>query len=220
MKGTILAWRGVVFALCALGASAQSNTAAPVSTHSSGQTSFTNRALLLDKYCVTCHNQKSATAGLMLDKMNLERAGEDSALWEKVVHKLRTRSMPPAGLPKPDAAGYDSLIARLEDELDRSAAANPNPGRPSIHRLNRAEYTNAIRDLLAIDIDAETLLPIDEVDQGFDNIGDALSVTPVLLERYQSAARLIVRCALGERNARPLSEKYARKPYAVVGTTT
>jgi mono/diheme cytochrome c family protein len=163
MTGRILAWRGIVFAVCALGARAQSNTAAPPSTKSSGQALFTNRALL-DKYCVTCHNQKSATAGLMLDKMNLEKAGEDSALWEKVVHKLRTRSMPPAGMPRPDAAGYNSLITSLEDELDRSAAAKPNPGRPSIHRLNRAEYTNAIRDLLAIDIDAESLLPIDEVE--------------------------------------------------------
>jgi hypothetical protein len=197
----------MVFVLCALGAGGQSSTAAQPATKSIGRTSFTNRELL-DTYCVTCHNQKSATAGLMLDKMNLEKAGEDAALWEKVVHKLRTRSMPPAGMPRPDAAGYDSLITLLEGELDRSAAAKPNPGRPSIHRLNRAEYANAIRDLLAIDIDAESLLPIDEVDQGFDNIGDALSVTPVLLERYLSAARRIGRWALGERNTRPFSAKY------------
>src|SRR6516162_5642682 len=102
MRGSILARREMVFALCALGASAQSNTAAPGSTNSSDQGSFTNRALL-DKYCVTCHNQKSAAAGLMLDKMNLDKAGEDAALWERVVHKLRTRSMPPAGMPRPDA---------------------------------------------------------------------------------------------------------------------
>ena len=172
-----------------------------------GQSTLTNRALL-DRYCVTCHNQKLATAGLMLDKMNVEKAGEDAAVWEKVVHKLRTRSMPPAGMPRPDASGYNFLIGRLETELDRAAAANPNPGRPAIHRLNRAEYTNAIRDLLAIDIDAESLLPIDEVDQGFDNIGDALSVTPVLLERYMSAARMIGRLAVGDPKIRPFSEKY------------
>ena len=140
--------------------------------------------------------------------MNREKAGGDAAVWEKVVHKLRKRAMPPAGRPRPDAAGYNSLITYLENELDRAAEAKPNPGRPAIHRLNRAEYANAIRDLLAIDIDADSLLPVDEVDQGFDNIGDALSVTPVLLERYLAAARLVGRWALGERKTRPFSEKY------------
>jgi len=187
----ILVWTGMVLAGCAPAASQQSE----------------NRALL-DRYCVACHNEKSATAGLTLDKMNLEKTGEAAAVWEKVVHKLRTHSMPPAGRPRPDAPSYSSLINHLETELDRAAAAKPNPGRPTIHRLNRAEYTNAIRDLLAIDIDAESLLPIDEVDQGFDNMGDALSVTPVLLERYMSAARMIGRLAVGEPKSRPLSEKY------------
>ena len=144
----------------------------------------------------------------MLDKMSLEKVVEDAPVWEKVVHKLRTRAMPPAGRPRPDAPSYKLLITRLETELDRGAAVRPNPGRPTIHRLNRAEYTNAIRDLLAINIDPESLLPIDEVDQGFDNIGDALSVTPVLLERYMSAARLIGRWAVGEPKVRPFSEKY------------
>lgn len=209
--GRIVAWTGMVCALCALAASPQFGSTAASSTKSIGQSSFPGRALL-DRYCVTCHNEKLATAGLMLDRMNLEKTGEDAAAWEKVVHKLRTRSMPPAGMPRPDAAGYNSLITHFETELDRSAAAKPNPGRPAIHRLNRAEYASAIRDLLAIDIDAETLLPVDEVDQGFDNIGDALSVTPVLLERYLSAARLIGRQAMGERNAHPFSEKYELLP--------
>src|SRR5712692_1795493 len=182
-------------------------TCVPARSQQSENTGLTNRALL-DRYCVTCHNEKSATAGLMLDKVNLEKAGENAAVWEKVVHKLRTRSMPPAGRPRPDASGYNVLITRLETELDRAAAAKPNPGRPAIHRLNRAEYTNAIRDLLAIDIDAESLLPIDEVDQGFDNIGDALSVTPVLLERYMAASRMIGRLAIGDPKIRPFSEKY------------
>src|SRR5207245_3217298 len=101
-----------------------------------------------------------------------------------------------------------ALIPALETELDRAAVAKPNPVRPAIRRLNRTEYANAIRDLLAIDIDAESLLPVNEVDQGFDNIGDALSVTPVLLERYLSAARVISRMAVGEPKARPFSEKY------------
>ncbi len=203
----VLVWTGIVLAGCAPAAGQQSENTAPQSTKSVAQSSLTNRALL-DRYCVACHNEKSATAGLMLDKMNPEKAGEDAAVWEKVVHKLRTRSMPPAGRPRPDAPSYNLLITRLETELDRAAAAKPNPGRPAIHRLNRPEYANAIRDLLAIDIDAESLLPIDEVDQGFDNIGDALSVTPVLLERYMSAARRIGRLAVGDPKSRPLSEKY------------
>jgi len=115
--------------------------------------------------------------------------------------------MPPPGRPRPDAPRYSSLITQLESELDRAAAAKPDPGRPAIHRLNRAEYANAIRDLLAIEIDGQSLLPVDEVDQGFDNIGDALSVTPVLLERYMSAARTIGRMAIGEPETRPFAEK-------------
>lgn len=172
------------------------------------QNSASGNRVLLDTYCVTCHNQKSATAGLALDKLDLEKAGEDAAVWEKVVHKLRTRTMPPAGRPRPDARAYQSLITHLETALDRAAAAKPDPGRPAIHRLNRAEYANAVRDLLAVDIDSESLLPVDEVDQGFDNIGDALSVTPVLMERYMSAARAIGRMALGQREVRPFSETY------------
>jgi hypothetical protein len=166
----------------------------------------TNRALL-NQYCLTCHNQKALVAGLTLDKLDLDKASEDAAAWEKVVHKLRTRAMPPPGRPRPDAPGYDALITYLETELDRAAAAKPNPGRPAIHRLNRTEYTNAIRDLLGIDIDS-SLLPVDEVDQGFDNMADALSVTPVLLERYMSAARAVGRMAIGERRPRPFSETY------------
>ncbi len=171
------------------------------------QSASTSRAFL-DTYCVTCHNQKAATAGLALDKMDLEKVGEDRAVWEKVVHKLRTRAMPPPGRSRPDAPSYNLLITRLETELDRAAAAKPDPGRTAVHRLNRAEYANAIRDLLAIDIDSESLLPVDEVNHGFDNIGDALSVTPVLMERYMSAARKIGRMAVGQPEIGPFSETY------------
>src|SRR6266571_1064416 len=173
----------------------------------SAQSPQTDRTLL-DTYCVTCHNQKTAVAGLMLDKVDPAKAGQDPAVWEKVVHKLRSRAMPPPGRPRPDAPSYQALITHLESELDRAAAARPNPGRPAIRRLNRTEYANAIRDLFGVDIDADALLPVDEVDQGFDNIGNALSVTPVLLERYLSAARVISRMAVGEPKARPFSEKY------------
>ena len=201
MPRRVLVWAGMVFAGLAPAATLQSqNSSVPA-------TASTVRAAL-DTYCVTCHNQKAAVAGLMLDKVDPAKAGLDPAVWEKVVHKLRTRTMPPPGRPRPEAPGYKALITHLETELDRAATAKPNPGRPAVRRINRAEYANAIRDLLAIEIDAESLLPVDEVDQGFDNIGDALSVTPVLLERYLSAARVIGRMAVGEPKARPFSEKY------------
>src|SRR5437867_2937223 len=199
MLRTISGWIALLLAGYLPASLQSSNPVAPAAS--------TNHAVL-DRYCVTCHNEKSATAGLMLDKLNVDKVGEDAAVWEKVVHKLRTRAMPPAGRPRPDAPSYNLLITQLETELDRASAAKPNPGRPAIHRLNWAEYTNAIRDLLAVNIDGESLLPIDEVDHGFDNIADALSVTPVLLERYMSAARMIGRMAVGEPTIRPFSEKY------------
>jgi len=143
-------------------ASVQSPNTTPASTQSVRQSASTNRKVL-DTYCLTCHNQNSATAGLMLDKMDPDNVGADPAAWEKVVHKLRTRAMPPPGRTRPDASSSNLLIAHLESELDRAAAAKPNPGRPAIHRVNRAEYVNAIQDLLAIDIDGDSLLPIDEV---------------------------------------------------------
>ena len=100
---------------------------------------------VLDRYCVTCHNEKLKTAGLILDKIDIEKVGEEAQVWEKVVRKLRTGAMPPAGMPRPDKATYDSFATYLETSLDRAAAAKPNPGRPAVHRLNRAEYTNAIQ---------------------------------------------------------------------------
>lgn len=170
---------------------------------------------LLDHYCVTCHNEKLKTAALMLDKADVGKVPEDTALWEKVVVKLRARAMPPAGMPRPDAATYDSFASYLESALDLSAEANPNPGRPAIHRLNRAEYANAIRDLLAIRIDASSLLPADDSGYGFDNIADVLSVSPVLLERYLSAARNITRLAIGDPTIRPGAETYNVSRYLV-----
>ena len=162
---------------------------------------------LLDRYCVICHNEKLKTAGLILDKMQVDHPSERADVWEKVIRKLRTGAMPPAGMPRPDKSGYDSLATFLETELDRSAVAHPNPGRaPTFHRLNRAEYTNAIRDLLALDVDAidlQSLLPADDSGYGFDNIGDVLSVSPLLLERYLSAADKVARLALGWIPARP-----------------
>ena len=153
---------------------------------------------LLNRYCVTCHNDKLKTAGLMLDKMDLEHVSTGAEVWEKVIRKLRTGAMPPVGMPRPDKATYDSLATYLETAIDRAAAAKPNAGRPSVHRLNRTEYTHAIHDLLALDIDAESLLPGDYTGDGFDNNGDVLTVSPMLLERYMSAARQISRLAVGD----------------------
>ncbi len=163
---------------------------------------------VLDGYCVSCHNQKLRTADLLLDKAAVEKIGEGAELWEKVLRKLRTRAMPPAGMPRPDEATYDSFVAYLEKELDLAAAAQLDPGRPLIHRLNRAEYANAIRDLLAVDFDAESYLPPDHSGDGFDNIAAVLTVSPVLMERYMSAARKISRLAIGSASARVTSEEY------------
>jgi len=170
---------------------------------------------VLDQYCVTCHNERARTAELLLDTADVENIGEGPELWEKVVKKLRTGAMPPAGMPRPDESTYESLATYLETALDRAAAANPNPGRPVLHRLNRVEYTNAVRDLLAIDIDGETLLPADDSRYGFDNIGDVLTVSPLLMERYLAAARKISRLAVGDPDVLPVFETYNVPKYFV-----
>ena len=168
---------------------------------------------LVDGYCVTCHNQRLATAELMLDTLDIEQVAEHPEAWENVVAKLRAGQMPPTGMPRPDEAAAAAFVAYLETELDRAAAADPNPGRPTLRRLNRTEYTNAIRDLLAIDADADAFLPIDETQHGFDNIGAALSVTPGLLERYLSAARLISGLVVGEREVQASSFSVTLDPF-------
>ncbi len=153
---------------------------------------------LLDKYCVTCHNARRKTAGLELDALDVARVGDRGEVWEKVLRMVRTRAMPPPGMPRPSGEGYDSLASYLETSLDQALVDRPNPGRPVLHRLNRAEYTNAIRDLLAVEIDPRAMLPADDASYGFDNIGDVLSLSPVLLERYMSAAHKVSRLALGD----------------------
>ena len=147
----------------------------------------------------------------MLDQMDVSKVGEAAPVWEKVVRKLRGGAMPPAGAPRPDQAGYNSFATYLETELDRAAAAHPNPGRPAVHRLNRTEYANAIRDLLSLDpdaIDISSVLPADDAGYGFDNIGDVLTVSPLLMEGYMSASRKISRLAVGDPSARPVFQTY------------
>jgi len=163
---------------------------------------------LLNQYCVGCHNEKLKTAGLMLDKLDLAHPGQEPETWEKVVRKLRAGMMPPAGMPRPNRAMLDSWTAKLETELDRAAAAKPNPGSTGLHRLNRTEYTNAIRDLLALDVDEATVLPADDSSEGFDNIADALAVSPALIERYVAAAGKISRLAVGNMLITPSTVTY------------
>jgi mono/diheme cytochrome c family protein len=159
-------------------------------------------AALFSQYCISCHNERLKTAGLMLDRLAVDRIdGAADAVeleaWEKVVRKLRSGAMPPVGLPRPGKAEYDVLAGSIEAALDRRAAAAPNPGRPVVHRLNRVEYTNAIRDLLGLDIDARAILPADEAAYGFDNIADVLKLSQGLLERYLLAAQRISTLATG-----------------------
>ncbi|HVZ19648.1 MAG TPA: DUF1592 domain-containing protein [Vicinamibacterales bacterium] len=160
------------------------------------------------KYCLTCHNTRLKTGGLILEHVDPAHVAPDAEIWEKVVRKLRSGAMPPAGARRPDAATYDATVQWLEASLDAASAANPNPGRPVVHRLNRAEYTNAIRDLLAVDIDASTLLPPDDSAQGFDNIADVLGVSPSLLEGYLTAAGRISALAVGDRSIGPTSQTF------------
>ena len=154
---------------------------------------------VFDKYCVTCHNQKLRTAGLALDTLDVTNPSANPEVWEKVIAKLQQGSMPPQGRPRPDAATYHAVAAALEDDIDRAWAANPNPGRiGAVHRLNRAEYNNAIRDLFAINLDVKPLLPGDETADGsFDNFADSLSISTAHLERYMSVARQVTRLATG-----------------------
>ena len=152
---------------------------------------------VLNRYCASCHNEKSKQGNFVLSTLDVANVGSDAERWELVVRKLRARSMPPMGRPRPTEAAYDGLVAHLEASLDRVAVANPDPGRTdTFRRLNRTEYRNAIRDLLAVEIDVETLLPSDDSSHGFDNISVG-GLSPTLLERYLSSAQKISRLAVG-----------------------
>jgi len=223
-----LAWLG---AICingsrAVQASQSRVPETPDTTNESSQTSVVGRVLLfrpaeapaqpaasparelVSKYCVTCHNERLKTAGLLLDKAD-DQVSNSSDTWEKVVVQLRSRAMPPPNLPRPDNATYDSVATWLESELDRAAAVRPNPGRPaSLHRLNRTEYANAVRDLLRVEIDPTSMLPPDAQAHGFDTNADALGVEPALLDRYLTAAAKIARVAVGDPTIRPAFERY------------
>jgi hypothetical protein len=169
-----------------------SAAAAPVAS----ATSATSRALL-DKYCVTCHSNRLKTANLSLEGLDPAKVGDHAELWEQVVRKLRAGVMPPPDMPRPSLAEYEGLRDFLEATIDASAAARATPGSVVLHRLNRSEYANAIRDLLNLRIDPSTLLPPDDAANGFDNIAGSLTISPTLLESYSSAAARVARMAVG-----------------------
>ena len=168
--------------------------AAPARTTNPVPDATTARALV-DKYCVTCHNARTKTADLLLDQFDVAKMGDHRDVAEKVVRKMRAGLMPPTNMPRPDEATFQSLITWMETELDRGAHDHlPAPG---LHRLNRVEYANAIRDLLALEVDATKFLPVDDSTKGFDNIAGALTMSPALMEAYLSAAGKISRLAIG-----------------------
>jgi hypothetical protein len=165
---------------------------------------------LLDKYCVTCHNEKLKTAGLMLDKFDIDHVSDNAEIGEKVAKKLRGGTMPPQGMPRPDQASITGFATWIETTIDRSA--KPDPGRVGMHRLNRAEYARAIRDLLALDVDVTELLPADDESDGFDNMAAVLKVSPSLMEQYLSASRKVASLAVGDRRIGAISQVYPVPP--------
>ncbi len=203
--------------------------AAAPATAAEGEANAASVEATLNRYCVTCHNDRIVsgrgtapsmlvsqlrTAGLALDALDVDHVGEDSDAWERVIRKLEARTMPPVGRPRPDEATYGEVVDWLETELDRAATNAPNPGRrPALHRLSRTEYQNAVRDLLALDslpkeFDVSTLLPADNVTSGFDNLAELLFVSPSTLERYLAAARKISRLAVGDTSMPPIVDRY------------
>jgi hypothetical protein len=164
---------------------------------------------LLDKYCVTCHNQKMKTAGLSLETADFVRPSNSADVWEKVIRKVRAEMMPPVGAARPDKSSLDNLASYLETSIDKVASLNPNPGRTVLHRLNRAEYGNAIRDLFAISaLDVTSLLPADTEAYGFDNVADVLGTSPALMERYLSAAWKVSSMAVSDPRITPTIETF------------
>jgi cytochrome c551/c552 len=181
----------------------------PVATSAASATQPPSEsAAFVDRYCVSCHNTRLKTAGFSLDSPELSDVARHSEVWEKVARKVRAGMMPPAGLPRPDDTARRAFVSRLETTLDDAARRAPNPGRPLAHRLNRAEYANAVRDLLAVEVDVTSLLPPDDSSGGFDNNADVLGVSPVLLESYLTAAERVSALALGDPKTPPMGELF------------
>ena len=144
----------------------------------------------INSYCISCHNDALKTAGLTLEHADIEKVGVDGAIWEKVLRKLKAKTMPPSGMPRPDDATYSRFASYLETSLDSYASEFPHPGEPELRRLNRTEYVNAVRDLLVVDIKADALLPADNALSGFDNMGAVLTISPLLVSRINPSESL------------------------------
>ncbi|MBV9769783.1 MAG: DUF1587 domain-containing protein, partial [Bryobacterales bacterium] len=194
----------VAWAALAIAPMAMAETAPPVAPSA--------QRALLDKYCVTCHSDRAKTGGLTLQNIDLSNVTANAETWEKVIRKLSVGAMPPSGMPKPSQPEVSALLSSLETSLDHAYAANPNPGRATLHRLNRTEYANSIRDLLSLDVDVSTLLPPDDESYGFDNNADVLGVSPVLLEQYISASRKVSRLAAGDTTQGAVAQTFRARP--------
>jgi hypothetical protein len=190
--------------LGAAGAPAQG----PAATAAAGTAAKSPERALLDQYCVTCHNQRTKTANITFDTLDLAKLADHADVWEKAVRKLRGGMMPPPGVRRPDQAAVENMVGWLERGLDEVAAAHPNPGRVALHRLNRAEYANAIEDLLGLRIDPSQFLPQDDEADGFDNVASVLKVSPSFLDQYISAARIVTTRAIGNPAPKPTSATY------------
>jgi hypothetical protein len=167
---------------------------------------------LLEKSCSKCHNSVDWAGGIAYDTMTPDTIAEEADTWEKAVRKLRARMMPPPGEPQPEQATIDAFVGWMEGELDRAAAANPDPGNVGLHRLNRTEYQREIDRLLGLDVDVKTLLPKDVSSDGFDNVAAVLRISPAFLDQYITAARTISRQAIGRASSKPSSRQYRVNP--------
>lgn len=204
--------RSVAATMAALGISATALSGQRATRPPAPVTTPASHAGLIEKSCLSCHNDKTKTAALSLQNLSLADVPAHAEVWEKVLRKVRSGEMPPPTVrTRPPAEASAAFAAFLEATLDASAAASPNPGRAPVHRLNRAEYSNAIRDLLAVDIKPGDWLPVDDSGYGFDNIAAVLSTSPALLERYMSAARRVSRLTVGDLTLKPIEEIYDAK---------
>ena len=182
--------------LAAVGIAALSTATAWAQT---GSSAVAPQHALVNQYCAGCHNDRLRSGNFSWTKIDLAHPEQNSEDTEKAINMLRVGMMPPPGMPRPSEAARSSLIHYLETSIDKASVANPDPGRPPLHRLNRTEYANSIKELLDVDVDVSALLPPDDSSHGFDNMADALTISPTLMEGYIRAAGRISREAVGDR---------------------
>jgi hypothetical protein len=213
---TIAATLPTAGSLTAAGAGQATPATPPASVNAASQpqsSAIPPERAMLNRYCSGCHNSRTKAGNFVLDTLDVTRVADEPEAWEKVVRKLRGGLMPPARQPRPDEAAYAKLLSTLQDRLDAAAATRANPGRTeTVHRLNRLEYENAVRDLLAVEINANDLLPADDSSYGFDNIAGVLKMSSALMERYLTAARVVSRAAVGSPPPAPTAAIYRVPP--------